>query len=367
MLIAVFALAGLQTDTSTSKGLYLAFRSFSDSFFVILLAFHLSRQAKLEEILKGIKIFLTFFFILGILEYLLKQNLIYKWICESFPIYNGIFDLNGIILSTEGWRPRVFITTIHANTLGCLLSLLFWLYFPKIFKTHDAERKNCLLYLGIILLLTVFTGSLTALVSIAASVAIFLMRKLIPSLQLLVLAFAIFTSGYALNIAVNNLMYREGSSLDMRQNQILYTLLLIKDNPLRGHGFNYINDVVFEKDAYGDRIDTSLGSEIGALESILFSWWIERGLIFLIVFFAYMIALMFYFRKHRRQNMAVEGEYLVLTLSFFLILSGEMGGNTFMGSCLIGLCLGTVFKEQEIDSKELDDESHEESEKAAIL
>lgn len=343
ILAMSFVSAGMQMNESTGYRLYIAARSFIDTVAVIVLTYHFGRFADMDTVKR---IFLKFLIICGIfctIEYLLKYNVVYKAICNSFPYYSGIFSLKDIASSSEGWRPRVFFTTVHANTFGAILDCVFWLYAPDALNRTGQERKNALIPCIIIMYLVLLTGSATALGCIVVTVGLFLFRRMRPTGKLLVIALALcIGTAVVVKVVSHFSAAREGSNISLRESQLLFTLVEIQEHPWLGYGYHYIGDVIFERDSSGDLIDSSLPAEIGMLESVLFSWWIERGLQFLIVFFGYMVMLGFYFERHRTSPPAVSGQYIIYAISLFLLLSGEMGGNTYMAFSLIGLCLGAT-------------------------
>lgn len=346
VLIGTFILAGIHTEGGLGFGIYVALRAFIDSVAIVFLTFHFGRFADLEYIKKQLSRFVLVCFICCVVEYLLKYNILYKEICLSFPYYNGIFSLSGLVSSSEGWRPRVFFTTVHANTWGAILDCFFWIYAPDVFKKDSQGRSQAIISCLLIFLMILFTGSSTALACVLGTCAFFFFRKLNVYQKLIVIVLVLLLgSTIVYKVEQQFSAARDGSNIDLRTAQLAFTLMEIQKNPWFGEGFHYIGDHIFARDNYGDLLDSSLSYEIGGLESVLFSWWIERGLAFLLAFFIYMLAIFWYFEKRKDTPGALCGQYIALSISMFLILSGEMGGNTCIAFCLIGLFMGLVYDE----------------------
>lgn len=354
ILVGAFVSAGMQMQESVAYGFYIAMRSFIDTVAVIFLTYHFGRSADIDAVKRVLFKFLVICGIFCTVEFLLKYNVIYKAVCLAFPYYSGIFSLKDVVSSSEGWRPRVFFTTAHANTFGALLDCIFWLYAPDVLNQTGRERKHALVPCAIIIYLVLLTGSATAFGCIIVTVGIFLFRKMRPTNKLMIIALCLCVGTAAVVKIVERFSAaREGSNISLRESQMLFTLVEIQNHPWLGYGYHYIGDVIFERDSEGDLVDSSLPAEIGMLESVLFSWWIERGLVFLIAFFGYMIALGLYFERSKARPPAVIGQYIIYSISLFLLLSGEMGGNTYMAFSLIGLCLGAT----DADIPDVDEEA----------
>ena len=71
----------------------------------------------------------------------------------------------------------------------------------------------------------------------------------------------------------------QGSSMSMREEQLLFSYLHFVKSPIYGNGVRYISKYVMERDTYNDRV---VDSSIGGLESVIFFQLIDYGLIGLV-------------------------------------------------------------------------------------
>jgi hypothetical protein len=127
-----------------------------------------------------------------------------------------------------------------------------------------------------------------------------------------------------------------GSSLDMRQRNLLVCLISFAESPIYGHGFNYIVNIV-ERTDEGRSVD-------GAMESVFFNLMVEQGLLGLIAYLIFAGLCCFYFRKLHEYDKDVSeiGEGVTICIVIFSLMSGTLGNLHSMAYIVQGLCLGIL-------------------------
>ena len=141
-----------------------------------------------------------------------------------------------------------------------------------------------------------------------------------------------------------------GSSLQLREQQLLFSIVQIAESPLFGNGVGYLTKHIFETDAYGDRIRNE---DILGMESILFPKLINYGFVGLFLYFTLSIWIFVYFFRRRNENMvAISGALEIFAMTLFFILSGNMGNASAYTYLIIGLLAGNIQISEESEQKE---------------
>ncbi|MDR1760261.1 MAG: O-antigen ligase family protein [Fibrobacter sp.] len=339
LILGYFA-TGFEMSGNLTRNMYQGVRIFFDIFGPLFLTYHLARSCNREHILKFLYLPILIFCGFGIIEAAIGANIPYKIIGKAFPVYNGYYNLNSNIGLSEDWRIRICITTAHPTTLGTILSTLFFLYLPTLKETFFKKSEKIFLYSA--LFLTLFlSGSRTAWLCVAGFSAFYFLLRSPLWLKIISGTFfaILFSFGMATLISSFSIEGR-GSSLSLRETQLLFTLVQLQEKPLFGHGFNYIHNTIIERDTYGDQVGNS---EIGVLESIVFFILIEQGIIGLLAYLFFFACLIFQFFRHRYLGaVAEQGLLTTLSLIAFLLISGRPGGNDYICLSFIGFCLGTL-------------------------
>lgn len=331
------------------KGIYNAMRCFMENYAYWIIAFMgglCYKEIKLENKFVFPVIFL---FVFGVVEFVMGENYIFKFICQAFPYYDGYYDLNGFVSAARTYRSRIFITTIHPTTLGTMLccSLLFFTcLFPKV--EMDVKKKVviwCVLFVLIIL-----CGSRTALACSILGLALFLFLKMKAALKIIcVISVAFAVSYYAQSVIEQFNVEGQGSSISLRQEQLLFSYLQFMNSPVLGNGVRYTSKFIMERDTYNDRVTDA---EIGGLESVVFYQLIDYGIVGIVAYFSLFLVALIYFIKRRDCEYARAG--LLMTIAFFIYacMSGEIGGNNVIAYLLIGYCMGATYKHERDEEEE---------------
>jgi O-antigen ligase len=153
-----------------------------------------------------------------------------------------------------------------------------------------------------------------------------------------------------------------GSSVALRQQQLLFTLIEFADKPLFGHGLYFTNHTILANDNDGKRMYYSK-DETEGMESIVFYTLLDIGLFgaFALVVFYGQTFIFFFRRRKRDDHLPIQGMLETFLLVVFLILSGEIGRNTEMCLLFIGTSLGLLQKSIENENSLPEKSSNAES------
>lgn len=329
------AITAAHISGGTAKNLYDMFRYAFDTYAFFFLAYWFGLHLSVKEMTRMFFPPLVIFASLGFIEFLIGANYPYKMICTSFPVYQGIYDLNSSISLSQDWRSRICITTHHPNTLVPMLLSIIFLWLP-IFKQIRTKEK--ILFCGLFALVFI-AGSRTGIVCLAGLMAIYATRKLPIIAKAAIIFFVLLFLSYHIYNFIDYFNSGKGSSLDMRQEQLLFALAMFFHDPIFGNGTGYMADNIFEVDAYGEK--KLINSSIGALESFLFRLLIDFGVIGLFAQVVIIGFLCFYFYKRRKTcTAALSGLYITLATYIFVFLAGDSAGTFRFTFLIIGLCLG---------------------------
>lgn len=334
------------------KGLYNAFRLFWDNYSYWFVAFGAGfcyKKISLEN-----KLFypVMIFFILGLIEFLTRDNFVFKIICNAFPIYEGFFDLNGVVSLSRSYRSKLFISTVHPTTLGAMLCCTL-IFFVTSLKNISWKRSRIWMVGGALAILLILCGSRTAQVVSLFGIALFLLQKANLKIKIVTAIITLIVAIFSIQMVIQKFSVEgEGSSLSLRQEQLLFSYLHFSKSPIFGNGIRYTSKYVMERDAYNDRVTDST---IGGLESIIFYQMIDHGIVGLFTYFLLYLMCFIYFFRRRRFSYANGGILLTICFFAFACLSGEIGGNNIFAYMLIGYCMGATYVQEREEKDEKDE------------
>ncbi len=347
------------------KGCYNALRYYMENYAYLIVAYVGGLCYKSVNLERKWFYPIVALFILGMIEYALKSNFIFPLICKAFPFYDGYYDLDSVVSASRSYRSRIFITTTHPTVLGSFLCGAVLMLVCRL-KDLPWPKSRAFCAIGGLLLLIVFSGSRTALVCVLIGLFLYGFLKAGIRIKFLILVVAAFAvAGFASKMVEKFSVEGEGSSVSMRQEQLLFSYLQFMKSPIYGNGVRYTSKYVMERDTYNDRVTDS---EIGGLESVIFFQLIDYGFVGIASYILlFMIAFIYFFRR-RRFSHGMAG--LLISISFFIFacLSGEIGGNNTFAYMLIGYCMGAVKidEEDEEKSEELKGDESEKEDREAL-
>lgn len=307
------------THISAFYKIYKPFVFLLDTYFVLLLTKY--GVGKENFMSKKIVYTLLFVTIYGIFTLFTHSNPIQSIIASAF---------GRTLLDTYYWGHRIRITSTwsHPIAYGLVCAALFFEYLPY-------WKKRIVMVLMVLLAINVFIcGSRTSLaafllmgciiilsrysVSRAIRQAVFLMVILIP----VYLAVPIVHD--KVDSIINTVQGKDdisGSSLEMRDEQTYYAMLIVAEKPLLGHGLDYIMEGLgYGTDNYkGD-------SHLLGFESYSYVLLIERGFVgFFLELFIWLAIIVYAFknRKNDKENASLIIAY-VLGFAFFSMSTGTL-------------------------------------------
>lgn len=332
-----------------ATGLYNAFRYYMENYAYLIVAFIGGLSYKKIR-LEGKWLYpIAGLCILGVIEYVTRNNFIFPIICQAFPYYDGYYDLNSAVSASRMYRSRIFITTTHPTVLGSILCGSLLMLTCRMKDLSWGKGRPWIAWGGLFLLV-VLSGSRTALVCSLIGLTLFCFMKAGIRLKFLIVVILGFGMAWMAPKVMESFdVEGEGSSMSLRQEQMLFSYLQFMKSPLYGNGVRYTSKYVMERDTYNDRVTDE---EIGGLESVVFFQLIDYGLL---GFGSYSLLFLFafiYFFRRRRFSHAQAG--LLVTVSFFIFacLSGEIGGNNTFAYMLMGYCMGATRIDEEDEEQE---------------
>lgn len=346
--IISYILTAIYNSGLASKDMYYGIRDVIDCFGYIYAAFICGRKVNVYAFAKQLIPFTIIICIFGIIEILLEDNYPYRFINAAFPYYEGSRDLSASMSFTEGWRFRTCFTTKHPTAFGTLLMSLFLFYVPYFNKVND-ERKKIIFTIALLALNLFLCGSRTAMLCSAFGVGLLVYFKLKPFMKILVAGVTILASSAILAILLQNFQTNNGhsgSSLDFRKSQLLFSVASIYNSPILGNGNKYTSHVIFAEDT---RASDSSGTDLGGLESIIFSLLIDRGFFGLFSYYLLLLWMFILLFHYRTKLTGIYGGFaLMASGTFFLTLSGTIGNSSSFLFLFTGLQLGYISHYKEI-------------------
>lgn len=333
-LFLSFLASGFFGDEGQIYGCYTATRFFLDSYGFFLVAFVLGSKCEYEDLANLLFWPVIFYCAFGFLEAAMGYNYIYSWMIDSFPLYEGYLGKTSSVMNYfDTWRIRTSITTMHPTTLGALLTVFFIFYLPMVKRK---EAKFLCLF-GILCVMIFLSGSRTAWVCSALYGLYYFIKGRKLMVKMCFYAMCVGAAFYVGNEILSSFTAEDrGSSIDMRQRNLLVCYLAFVDKPLTGHGFNYIGTLI-ERNDNGFAVD-------GAMESVVYNTMVEQGILGMATYLLFVFANLFAFRKLRKrdEDVADIGAGITVMITLFSLMSGTLGNLHSMAYIMQGTCLGIL-------------------------
>lgn len=354
-IIIVSLVLSIFYNNDIKLGLYNGFRYFMEGYSYLLLAFICAAYYRETDFWNKMFWPLVFFCLLGLFEFAQGDNLAFKMICKAFPIYDGYFSLDNVISVSRTYRARIFITTQHPTTLGAAMSCLL---LAVISQTKNLDWTKIRITAVSLLMLSILylSGSRTGLICFLFGAIVLFFDRIAFFFKIFAFGVCTFLVVYQANSFVEEFSKEgQGSSITMRQEQLLFSYFHLMKSPIFGNGVRYTSKNIMERDTYNDRV---IDSSIGGLESVIFYQLIDYGIFGFSAYFLLYIYIIWYFFKRRKNSYALTGLIISVSFLLFACFSGELGGNNVIAYLLIGYCMGIVYlqekeKQSEEDSLEI--------------
>lgn len=352
-LFVTFLLSGFFGSEGGIHGMFTATRLFLDSYGFILAAYLIAYQCDYESITDRLYWPILIFCAFGFIEAAMRYNYIYAMLMDSFPEYSGLLEKGSPDMNFhDSWRIRTSVTTCHPTTLGALLTMLFILYLPRV-----KERVYKIYFLMAVLALAIYlSGSRSAWVCTAMYLVYYVIKSQSALVKMFFFFFLLVGIGYVGHSFVESFSADDrGSSLDMRQRNLLVCLVSFAGSPIVGHGFNYMSNIV---DRYDD------GSAVdGVMESIFFNLMVEQGALGLLAYFGFvgLCLLIFHRLKKYDSTIAEIGSGITVMITIFSLMSGTLGNLHSMSYLFVGACLGMLCAKKEETEQNVEESAAEDS------
>lgn len=333
-----------------SKDMYYGVRDCIDTFGYIMAAYISGKNIDISSFAKKFFPIVIAICIFGILEGLLNANYPYKIINSAFPLYEGLYDLNGDVGLGQSWRTRTCFTTKHPTAFGTLLMSLFLFYLPQIHQQVIA-RSKLLLLLSLLFVCIVVSGSRTALVCTIFGAAIYIIDRF--SILAKIAVFGLIAISFSAIMAFLLANFQQGgqgrgSSLDFRTQQLIFSVMAIENSPILGNGNKYTANYILEENDKGEkRAEDSSGQDMGGLESVVFTLLIDRGAVGLLTYYLLLLWIFCIFFKNKKKYPETKGGFaLIFAGTAFLTLSGVIGNSSSFLFLFTGVQLGYIKQRQ---------------------
>lgn len=325
-----------------------------DIYLPLFLGFFFFKERNLDiQIYKPLIYLSCIVCVYGIFNFITHYNPFVEWMIKVYSVDSRTFE----ILLREGWGGiRKGVMSLYRYTFdfgfnsGIFLLCLF--YYGLTYRTKKIVYVCIVLsFLGVFL-----SASRTIILSVAFSTMLLFLLTKNSKKKSKILLFALlfvfllylfvpFVSSY-INLILDTIIFQKGdletgSSVSMREGQLVGALSLFSQNPILGNGFKYIFlDLDWKNFTY---IDGMAG-----FESLVYMLLIERGVVGITVFFMFFLSIFVYYLKHIRTCRKYAALGLSIHVLFMLCAVGTGTLDSWQNSMLIQ---GMIIKSIELNGK----------------
>jgi hypothetical protein len=319
--------------------IYNPFCEITDTYFIVFLGYYaIKNKSDIYKLAKPIIILLIIVSILGILNWVTKQNPYHELVINTYLKHDSE-NYKSMIRSIEGEADRyrassTFNMTFNYGYVSSLLAL-----FSFAIYNSGIHKLKLLAFIGTLagLIGTVLCFSRTVLSSTIIAIVVIIIfsksysKKIIISAIIIILGITIYNTlpvfkksiDSNLDIITTGGSKTEGSSVEMRQLQLKGAYKYFLKSPIIGNGYKYIDTEL----GWGDQDNKQLDSDMYGYESIIFQLMIEQGIVGLFTKFLLILSLLIFFLQkfNTNKNLAGLGLAVVTFFLFFSIGTGPLG------------------------------------------
>lgn len=270
------------------------------------------------------------------------------WIIKSNPYYDivtSIFrnDGHGIWSGVQDRGYRVGSTFGNPIVYGFIMGIYFTMFFY--FKDNKISHIP-VLFLGLILSNIIFSNSRSNLVTLALTIAIYLILKyrfssklflyLSSSILLIIVSYIflepvqkIFDSVF--DIYLTGGINTNGSTIELKEQQQEFAYLFFLQAPWFGNGFDYFGEVIQQ-----GKISFYNG-ELAGMEGYGYKLLVEQGAFMIIANLIYMIQIISFCIKKLNSTITMITLANFISFIFFIMLAGTYGGIMYLSLIPIGI------------------------------
>lgn len=311
-----------------SQGFFRGVFSFSTSYLMLYTGYILAFQVPYKTIVRTIVFFFVIIGIYTVIEFLSGSNPYYNMIETMYGKENNIWTVMDGQITERG--QRCMGTQSNPIYYGLLLASIGLFIVTNVFK----DQKNKVLLLLLLAISLIATKSRTPIVAFAIMYLIFLLptSSFGSTIRVLFLsALFVLLLGHFIPIfdtLINSLIEfastgdseLQGSSSELRFQQLATSFLYFLNNPIWGNGYYYFSENIFsgKNDSFGG---------LAGMEGYIFELLIEQGAVQIILILLFWIYCYRCFFKYRalNKNTSYAGMAMSTGFLFFIIATGANG------------------------------------------
>lgn len=336
-IVASLAIGVFDFRLSVFEKFYSPFREITETYFILFLGFvGIFKPNDLIRFRKPLLLILLAITIYGVYNYLSQSNPYYEFVVSHF-FKGGDKDLNSkiSILNFDGFRYRASSTFNMSFNYGYASSLL------AVFFLHAlscAQHFKSWYFVGIIcgLIGSFICSSRTVMLAVLMALAVYILLyyNLTVKIRVITIAFLVSLTAYLIIPAVTENIDNTlgvfsgndqlgGSTVSMRERQLLGAVSYFMQSPILGNGYEYINREL----GWADRDNAVLDDDMKGFESIIYQIMIEKGLIGLVSYLFLNLSLLYYFMTKLGVDRGLSslGISIVVLFLVFSIGTGPLG------------------------------------------
>ena len=292
----------------------------------------------------------------GALNFVTGRAWFIDTIGAHMTVAENIQDLGGKFTNSERFRVQAMFFSPFDYGYICILLLLLqlWGYVKKLVSKQQFYISVVCSIFGVL-----FCGCRTNILCCAIGLIVFVyyaytmkqwIRYAMMGFFLCVIAYSTVPViqekvDQTMTAFDTNSQY-SGSSIDMRILQYTAVLYHIRGHEWFGRGLGFFNIDM----GWGDgQLSTLVDKDLWGLEGVVMSYLLERGVIGLLLYFAFYIILLYFFYRHRfvdRQTVAF-GLSILFAYLAFANMTGELD-SVYPTLLLIGCCIKLIYQKSKI-------------------
>jgi hypothetical protein len=318
----------------------------------ILIYIALFRESNYRKLYKSLLFAVTYFAIYGIVCFIFKNNIYIDLLSNSFNFRNLALEY----LSGSDNRIRISSVFFHPFLYGIVLVFFIGIGIVIFQNSKKTITRNLIITILILLFFNLLlTNSRTVLIVLILQIGFYTLFQInnknisIVSLfvffMYLMITFIPFLkekSDLILDLAQSGGKKVEGSSIEMREVQLLASYKYFLQKPISGNGFNYIYEGLGFRTEIKNR---SSESELYAFESYFYFLLIEQGvigilgnLVLFVSVITYSLKNYFKIKIQNGKKYVIYSLLMIITYLIFILSTGTINSMPYFFS-LLGISL----------------------------
>ena len=349
VLFGVFVVGLMDGRLGLASRFSYPIREFFENYICIFLGFYAIRDEEDIKRLRGLLLFgVVVISTYGIFNLMTKSNPYYELVADTYLSKDNSSVIAALDERNNRYRAAsTFSRTFDFGYFSALLSFIF-LYFLQAIR-----RSNVLNYtmIGLCIVGMILSNSRTVLLAFSAGFLIYFMTAISigSKIKYFFLIFVVIVISNLTIPAVSESFKNtfaavtgeetevQGSSVDMRREQLLGTIRYWSDSPIIGNGYGFILNEL----GWADK--KNLDEQMRGFESIVFQLLIEQGLVGLITKFYLFISILIYFSRNlsRYRLLAGTGLSILILFLIFALGTGPLGSIPITMT-ILGIIIKTI-------------------------